>query len=368
MNAKSILHFVVITSSLIISLIYYVFSKRRFLRRSSKEYDHDYFDEKISVIIPARNEEENIKKILSLLVLQRLKPHEIIVVDDNSTDETYSIAASFDDVRVIKLTDDLPNGWVGKSWAIWNGYLHSTGDILIFFDADVEPSNVAINELIKVHKKYGGLISVWPYQRFERFYEHLNLTFNLLIVYASSMFGFPYKQPSGAFGPVILTSREDYEKTGGHKAIKDSVLEDIKLGKLYAKNGIRITNLLGGEIIKIRMYPNGLKSLFFGFSKNISSGAISGGFTSFLIALIWMSGFYTSFSSLNLPIGYVFLKYLVFAINVFVLAKSLGDYKWYDALFYPLHFLFFLVVFLYSLYRTVFLKNVTWKGRKIEIS
>lgn len=95
-------------------------------------------------------------------------------------------------------------------------------------DADVEPEEGAIEVLVEIHKKHPGLISVWPYQRFERFYEHLNLVFNLMIVCASNMLGFPSKRPKGAFGPVILTSRRDYMKTGGHAAIKDSVLEDHK--------------------------------------------------------------------------------------------------------------------------------------------
>ncbi|WP_369700801.1 glycosyltransferase family 2 protein [Thermotoga sp. RQ2] len=205
------------------------FSRKRFLHTNgfSKEPVG-----KISVIIPARNEEKNIGKILKLLSIQRVKPHEVIVVDDNSTDRTSAVAENFKDAFerfiLIRLTKDPPKNWVGKTWAIWNGYQNSSGEILIFMDADVEPEEGAIEVLVEIHKKHPGLISVWPYQRFERFYEHLNLVFNLMIVYASNMLGFPSKRPKGAFGPVILTSRRDYMKTGGHAAIKDSVLEDHK--------------------------------------------------------------------------------------------------------------------------------------------
>ncbi|AGL50211.1 glycosyl transferase family 2 [Thermotoga maritima MSB8] len=225
----NLLHIVIVFSSLLISLLYFFFSRKRFLHTNgfSKEPVG-----KISVIIPARNEEKNIGKILKLLSIQRVKPHEVIVVDDNSTDRTSAVAENFKDAFerfiLIRLTKDPPKNWVGKTWAIWNGYQNSSGEILIFMDADVEPEEGAIEVLVEIHKKHPGLISVWPYQRFERFYEHLNLVFNLMIVYASNMLGFPSKRPKGAFGPVILTSRRDYMKTGGHAAIKDSVLEDHK--------------------------------------------------------------------------------------------------------------------------------------------
>lgn len=234
-------------------------------------------------------------------------------------------------------------------------------------DADVEPEEGAIEVLVEIHKKHPGLISVWPYQRFERFYEHLNLVFNLIIVYASNMLGFPSKRPKGAFGPVILTSRRDYMKTGGHAAIKDSVLEDIKLGRLYIKNGIKVMNFLGNGIIKFRMYPEGFRQLSEGFSKNISSGALTGGILSFLLALIWISGFYYSFTSFRTPLWWSIMIYFLFSLIVYLLSKPLGDYRWYDAFLYPLHFTFFAAVFFHSLYKTLVLKKVTWRGREIKI-
>ncbi|ABS60413.1 glycosyltransferase [Fervidobacterium nodosum] len=366
------LHLLVIGFSVFISFIYFFFSKRRYLDaeeiKSVENSQENGFS--ISVIIPARNEESNIGKILSLLNLQTVKPYEVIVVDDNSIDRTAKIVKAFqndnESIKLISLKEEPPEGWVGKSWAIWNGYKHSSGNILIFMDADVEPGEKTLEALVSNYRRYGGLISVWPYQRFEKFYEHLNLVFNLVVTYAGNMLGFPSEKPVGAFGPVILTSRKDYEKTGGHVTIKDSVLEDIKLGKLYVESGIRVTNLLGKSVVKFRMYPNGFRQLFDGFSKNMSSGAISNGLLNFLIALIWLSGFYSSFASFNMPLGYVVLRYAGFTIIVYLLSKPIGDYKWYDAIIYPLHFIFFAVVFLYSLYKTTILKKVTWRGREIK--
>ncbi|MEA1884485.1 MAG: glycosyltransferase family 2 protein, partial [Thermotogota bacterium] len=120
----------------------------------------------------------NIPKILNHLQNQSVRLFEIIVVDDNSSDKTSELARQFNGVEVLNLNEEPPGGWVGKSWAIWNGYKKSSGNILLFMDADVEPGESAIEALLNKYEKHKGMISVWPYQRFESLYEHLTLTFN----------------------------------------------------------------------------------------------------------------------------------------------------------------------------------------------
>ncbi len=249
---------------------------------------------RISVIIPAMNEEHNIGKILNTLKTQNYKPYEIIVVNDHSTDKTESVASSYVDIDIISLKKEPPKGWIGKPWSCWNGYLKSTGDLLLFLDADVELSGEALESLVTEYIKHGGLISVWPYQRFKKFYEHLIMPFNLIAISSINSFSlFQKSNPLGVFGPVILTSRSGYEKTGGHLAVKDQVVEDLKIGKIFLKKGIGVTNILGGEIIKFRMYPKGLKQLFEGLSKNMAFGAIQIGMINFLILCLWFGGIYS---------------------------------------------------------------------------
>lgn len=368
MIANFLIFFLTISISII--YIYNIYKKRLEVFNNINNKDAtERFSERhsISVIIPARNEESNIGKILSCLQVQSVKPDEIIVVDDNSSDRTSEVASKFSGVKVLKLNEEPPNGWAGKPWAVWNGVKISKGDLLVFFDADLEPGVFALETLIKLYEKYGGLISVWPYQRFEKFYEHFTAVFNILVVCAGNMIGFPFREPSGAFGPAILTSRKDYECTGGHETIKDSVLEDIKLGKLYLQKGIKVNNFLGNGIVKFRMYPSGFKQLFDGFAKNMSSGASTGGLLSFTISLVWISGYFSSFSNFTLSASYIFFRYFVLAFMFYLLLKPTGDYKWYDALFYPFHFMFFIIVFLYSLYQTLIIKKVIWKGRKLSV-
>lgn len=321
----------------------------------------------ISVIIPAMNEDHNIGKILNTLKAQNYKPYEIIVVNDHSTDKTESVASSYKGIDIISLKKEPPKGWIGKPWSCWNGYLKSTGDLLLFLDADVELSREALESLVTEYKKHAGLISVWPYQRFEKFYEHLIMPFNLIAISSINSFSlFQKPNPIGIFGPVILTSRSAYEKTGGHLSVKNQVVEDLKIGKIFLEKGIGITNRLGGEIIKFRMYPKGLKQLFEGLSKNMASGAIQIGIINFLAICLWFGGIYSSFYY-SLYKSLYLIYYPLYALEIYMLIRKTGDYSFWDALFYPLHFIFFLIVFLSSIFKKFILRSVTWKGRRVNV-
>lgn len=321
----------------------------------------------VSIIIPARNEEHNIGKILETLERQSYRPYEIIIVNDNSTDNTELVASSYRNVKVVSLREEPPPGWIGKPWACWNGYLNSTGDLLLFLDADVEFSSNALESILKEYTERGGIVSVWPYQRFERFYEHFTLPFNLIAVCSTNSFSLKGGAiPIGAFGPVLLTSRKDYEDIGGHQSVKGEVIEDLKLGRLYLERGKNLTNFLGGELVKFRMYPKGVRQLFEGLTKNMSSGAIHTGFLNFLLIFLWFTGIYSSFVSFRPNLFYLFY-YLLFALQIYRLIKDTGDYDILDAIIYPIYFLFFLLIFVISTARTVIFRSVVWKGRRIDV-
>lgn len=337
--------------SWLIGWVYY--KSLRFLKKEG-EISGEY---KVSVIIPARNEEKNLDKLLYLLQKQTYKPYEVIVVNDNSEDNTEEVAKRYG-VKVVSLYEDPPEGWVGKNWAIWNGYLESRGEILLFLDADVEPREEFIEVMLSNYEKYGGLISCWPYQRFEKFYEHLNFIFNIGAVITMCAI-----KKEGAFGPSMMISREDYEKVGGHKEVRDKVVEDLHFGNLCIKKGVPVNNFLGGEYIKFRMYPKGLRDLIEGFSKNSSQGVVSLSFTKFLYLLMWFYGVFGSFAFENL----INLCYLLFSFQLYIISRRLGDYSIIDSLIYPIHFMFFITVLLYSTFKTFLFKSVSWKGRKINV-
>lgn len=353
---------------LLISLIYLLSIKSKSLRRNDDKIPLE--DPKTcSVIIPARNEQDNILKLATKLMRQTVKIDEIIIVNDNSSDRTKEVASELEkkhsNLKLINLMSEPPEGWVGKSWAIWNGIQASQCDLLILLDADVEPGEEAVEALFCMHKKHGGLISVWPHQRFEKLYEHIGLVANLLTVFASNTFGFLGRVPSGCFGPVIVTSKSDYTMTGGHEAIKNELLDDIKLARLYLKHGINIRNYLGGEIISFRMYPNGIGHLFEGISKNISLGAHTVSCLEFIIAFIWFAAMLASVQ--YIPSILNIYRYFLYVIVIYVLSRAIGDYKIYDALLYPVHFILTLIIFIFSFYKGIFRKKVNWKGRQISV-
>ena len=137
---------------------------------------------KVSVLIPARNEESTLPHLLTALEQQTFKPYEIIVIDDQSVDATAQIAKQAG-VNVVQ-TAPLPTGWTGKNWALKTGYTNSSGDILVFLDADTEPGKDLLRRLVATVQHLGGLVSVQPYHRTERPYEQLAVLFNLVSLMA----------------------------------------------------------------------------------------------------------------------------------------------------------------------------------------
>jgi 4,4'-diaponeurosporenoate glycosyltransferase len=126
----------------------------------------------VSVLIPARNEAATLPHLLAALNRQSLRPDEVIVIDDDSSDGTAAIARQSADTLGIKIIQPppLPEGWCGKTWALHNGVQASRGDVLVFLDADTEPAPQFLQRLLAQHEQQGGLVSVQPYHRTEKPY------------------------------------------------------------------------------------------------------------------------------------------------------------------------------------------------------
>ena len=325
----------------------------------------------LSVIIPARNEEQNIGKLLESLSRQKRVPEEIIVVDDNSSDRTAEIASSYG-VKLVTLKSDPPSGWIGKSWACWNGYLESTGEILLFLDSDVELAPDALATVEAYLETHGGLVSAQPYHRMERLYERLSMVFNLIVVASLGDFKACSKESRGAFGPCMACYRSDYLKVGGHETIRGSVLDDLELGKAFNRNGLPVNNTFGGKLIKFRMYPGGVKSILEGWGKNFAKGAGSTPPLTLILMILWITGGFSV--GLRLPFivqhpEFLFgiVLYFAYAFQIYFYSRKIGSFSPIHALIFPVYFLFFFYTFFYSIVRTVFFKSVSWKGRDIDV-
>ncbi|MDQ0114797.1 glycosyltransferase [Paenibacillus harenae] len=324
---------------------------------------------KLSIIIPARNEESNLPHLLRSLMAQKYKPFEIIVIDDCSEDRTRAIAESYG-VKVIAGSSP-PPGWTGKNWAVWNGYLQSTGDLIAFLDADVRLAPHALESLIAVREETGGVISVVPYHEAEKFYERLALIPNLLGLCAFTSPMERTNRNKGLYGSCILTTREDYERAKGHEGIKSELLDDLNLGAKFIEAGVPVNNYIGYGVVSFRMYPGGIRSEIEGFSKGavISTSKLSG-FTTLLVA-IWLIGLIAA-EAAPFAIGTkwawpLVIGYVLYTAQLYYFIHYTGRFgKWLPAV-HMLSTVFFLYIMLYSLYQVVFFGRVAWKGRRIEV-
>ena len=327
----------------------------------------------VAVIIPARNEEKNLPTLLQSIQEQTVAPAEIIVVDDQSTDNTSSSAAHYG-ARVIQVKDK-PSGWIGKSWACWIGARSAQSDVFIFLDADTRLTHSGLENILKEWSCKRGLIAIQPYHSTEKLYEKLSGFLNIIVMAGINAFtplGEKY-QPAGSFGPCIICSRKDYFSTGGHEVIKNEVLEDIHFGRNFMAHDIPVRCYGGKGSIHFRMYPAGMKGLIEGWSKSFALGA-SGTRPLVLISVIlWIAGCFTALTSF-IPHGgdgggevfplSVFL-YLLYVLQAFWMFRRIGDFGFLTALLYPLPLLFFVFIFANSFLNTFVFKKVTWKGRDI---
>ncbi len=287
---------------------------------------------KVSIIIPARNEEENISLLLKDLQKQSIQPLEIICVDDDSSDETARIAESFG-VKVLSLHNK-PEGWTGKTWACQNGANIAKGELLLFLDADIRLGENGLERIIKTYSDSNTTLSVQPFHNTEKFYEQFSIMFNLIQIAANGT-SLKNQDAIGLYGPIILISKSNYDMIGGHESVRTSIVEDIALGQRLKNTNIPHNLFIGDEEISFRMYSGGLRSLFQGWVKNIATGANSIPKSLFCMVFIWIS------SIASVPIHMLafvikknlllfmisFFLYIVWTIILYFLSKKIGKYN-----------------------------------------
>ena len=329
----------------------------------------------VSIIIPARNEEKSLPVLLTSLRDQDFIPDEIIVVVDQSEDSTKEIAER-EGVRTIQ-SEPLPEGWVGKPWACYQGAQIAKGDVFIFLDADTCIEKDGLKDIVNTYFERGGVLSIQPYHKTKRLYEQLSAFFNVIMMGAMgtfTVFGNLLK-PIGLFGPCVVMRRKYYLEIGGHLAVKGEVVEDLALGNIIKKRKVLIYCYGGRGTISFRMYPNGMRELVDGWSKGFATGAVKTYIPVLLAIIAWVGGGisatrYTieAISSMNTISILVWTSaYLGYAIQVYWMLFRIGTFKFYTALFYPVSLLFFLVIFLRSVFMIFIRRSVRWKGVTISL-
>jgi chlorobactene glucosyltransferase len=233
-----------------------------------------YFSKMVSIIVPARNEERNISRCIDSLLRQNIAL-EIIVVDDASTDGTPLIVADIvrrdNRVRQVHL-DGPPAGWTGKNYAVYQGFLISHGEWILFCDADTYhyPDGLAKSIAFAESNKIDCL-SYSPEQECGSFWERILQppVFELLNDWFSyTELNELRTDATAANGQYILIRRSVIEKIGTHAAVKDKILEDVELARLIKRAGYRLYFTRGTGIVRTRMYRS-LVEWWIGWTKSL---------------------------------------------------------------------------------------------------
>jgi 4,4'-diaponeurosporenoate glycosyltransferase len=328
---------------------------------------------RLSILIPARNEEANLPRLLDSIRRQDFQPVEVLVMDDGSTDRTAEVAVERG--AAVLPSAPLPVGWRGKTWACWQAAQAARGDVFLFLDADTFFFDGGLRRLVDTWRAGGGAVSAGPFQVMERPYEKLSAFFALVMTAAMGAFtaaGSRVKT-AGLFGPCLMVGREDYFRAGGHEGQKGRILENFFMAARFAEIGAPVRCFGGRECLGVRLYPGGWRELAAGWNKAFAAGA--GQTAPWLLAVIvaWLSAAMLAalLPVLRLaagpgPAAWEAGVYLWFAIIIRWALGRIGNYGWTAAFLFPVPLLFFMVVFSWSLFRQLTGRSVQWKGRTIE--
>lgn len=228
----------------------------------------------VSAIVPARNEEENIAACVESLAAQA-EIAEIIVVNDQSTDRTGAIldelAGWIPRLHVME-TKELPDGWVGKNYALSLGAAQAQGEWFLFTDADATHLAGSTATALEIAEETGAaLVSFSPEQRMETWWERALLPFifsRLADKFRYGRINDPETPAAAANGQYLMIRRDAYHSIGGHSGVAAEVLEDVEIARRVKKAGFRIYFGPGNGIVRTRMYRT-FGAMWQGWSKNL---------------------------------------------------------------------------------------------------
>ncbi len=324
--------------------------------------------ENLSIIIPARDEEKNLPRLLSSIAGASIGAVEVLVVDDGSTDKTAALASSLG-ARVL-VAGERPAGWTGKSWSCYRGAQSASGEVFLFLDADTYFLPGGLERLLSFWAREQDpslVLSVLPHHIMERVYEQLSIFFH--IVMAAGAGGFSPIASARLFGQFLLLSREVYFAAGGHAAIPGVVLENLRWANRFRECGARILCLGGEGTLQMRMFPNGFRQMSESLSKALLQGAADSGGLILGLAILWISVLWSMLlllvSSSSHSRAGLALVYIALSMQIGWMIHRLGNYRVLTCLLYPLPLFYFCFLFGRSAVRSALGRRATWRGRQV---
>lgn len=340
----------------------------------------------ISVCIPARNEERNIRACVEAVLAQDYPNFEVIVLDDRSTDSTAAILADIatGDLRLRSIHgSDLPKDWAGKPHALFQASAFAHGAWLCFIDADTFISPATLSSCYaKALETQADMFTIMTFQVMGSFWEKVVMPLvmtGLSAGFSPRKVNDPNRKDAIANGQFILINRAVYDAIGGHESVKASIVEDKAISEQVKWNGYRLIVADGMQLARTRMYTS-LSEMWEGWTKNIYLGLRDqpslmalGGFGAFLalvvsvvlpawplFGLLWyLNG--GGWMALTIILQSLTLwAHMIYARSM--IARKMGISPWYS-LSAPLGAAVFGAMMLTSAWNVLSRKGVTWKGR-----
>jgi chlorobactene glucosyltransferase len=337
---------------------------------------------KVSILIPARNEERNIERCLAAVLAQDYDNWEVFVTDDQSEDRTAAIVREFAarDGRVHLIEGrPLPAGWKGKGWALWQAHQRATGDYVLLLDADTKIYPHALTQTLGFAiDRQIDFLNPTPYFELDSFWEKCIQSFVwdfVLLRFPKLLVNSPWFPDNMAFGPFLLIRKAAYDAVDGHRRVCHSILEDVLLSKEMKRAGFSTFVVDGSAIFEVRMYTNfhevlqgWTKTAFASMNYNLPLMllAILGMFCSAALPFITLPVAAVAYAKTGGEVARLFLIAGVFQVAVLMVRRFLKDLFYHFPLPYILTHPFAVFVVIYmqfdSTYKYYF-GAVTWKGR-----
>ncbi len=329
---------------------------------------------RVSIIVPARNEEAHIAPALTTLLKLDYDNYEVIAVNDRSTDRTGEVmnriavtAEAKGRLKVIHIAE-LPSGWLGKAHAMWTAANQANGDWLLFTDADVLfRSDVLRRALAYAEAESADHLVLFPRMIMKSAGERMMIAFfQTLFVFGHRPWKVadPKTKDHMGVGAFNLIRRPVYDAVGSYQALRFEVLDDMKLGKVVKNSGYAQRNVYGADLISLR-WAHGAMGMVNNLTKNFFAimsfqwwRALLSAFALAFLNLMPFVGIYVAHGWARLP--YAVALASIFAIYVGMSWES--DVPAYYFVLHPIGATLFVYTMLRSMILTLARGGVVWRG------
>jgi len=329
---------------------------------------------RVSIVVPARNEEEHMETALASLLALDYPDYEIIAVDDRSTDRTGEIldrmaaqAVRRPRLQVLHVRE-LPAGWLGKTHAMWRAAQQATGEWILFTDADVVFRPDALRRAMNyAESARADHLALYPTFEFHTLGERMMMAFfQALFIFGHRPWKVadPNTRDHIGIGAFNLLRRSSYEAIGTYRALRLQVIDDMKLGEAIKRNGFAQRNVFGRDLLRLRWAHGAL-----GFVENLTKNSFA------LMHFRWQralgAAFLLVFLNLGPFLGLAFApgwSRLGYTIAVAVIACVYLGESWYSDIrpyyfvLHPVSTVLFAYILLRSTVLTLWHGGVVWRG------